>query len=238
MDLSMWSALEAVLDQLEANKAVRGLVIISGLQRDVFSAGNDLKELYAPLTTFENYQKFWLTSNRFLVKLHRSRLATVAAIRGASPAGGCIISMCCDHRLMTTNGSIGLNEVVLGIPVPKYWAILMARLIGQKAAEKVLFTGKLMSPQEAKLVGLIDELVEDRELLLPAAEKLMSRLLKLPSNSYAVTKNSMRSEFCIKWEGYYAVEPESAWGYLNEPATLKVLAGAMASLSGKPKSKL
>lgn len=44
---------------------------------------------------------------RFLAKLHGSRLATIAAVRGASPAGGCIIAMCCDHRVMSTTGTIG-----------------------------------------------------------------------------------------------------------------------------------
>ena len=59
--------------------------------------------------------------------------------------------MCCDHRVMSTQGTMGLNEVQLGIPVPKYWGLLMARLIGQKAADKLLLTGKLASAQEAKV---------------------------------------------------------------------------------------
>jgi len=48
-------------------------------------------------------------------RLYMSRLATIAAIRGACPAGGCMMSMCCDHRVMSNAGSIGLNEVQLGI---------------------------------------------------------------------------------------------------------------------------
>lgn len=62
------------------------------------------------------------------VMCNRSRLATLAAIRGACPAGGCAISLCCDARIMTAgNGTIGLNEVALGIPVPKYWVQVMAQ---------------------------------------------------------------------------------------------------------------
>eukprot|EP00798_Chlamydomonas_sp_ICE-L_P011633 gene11633-34342_t len=82
LDTEMWQALESALDELESNSSVRGLIITSGLKKDIFSAGNDLMELYAPRTTQRRYSDFWITSNRFLVKLYRSRLATIAAIRG------------------------------------------------------------------------------------------------------------------------------------------------------------
>ncbi len=59
--------------------------------------------------------------------------------------------MCCDHRVMSSQGTIGLNEVQLGIPVPKFWGLLMARIIGTKAADKLLLTGKLASAPEAKV---------------------------------------------------------------------------------------
>ncbi len=47
------------------------------MQKDVFTAGNDLSELYAPATSGERYAAFWHTQNAFLVDLYRSRLATV-----------------------------------------------------------------------------------------------------------------------------------------------------------------
>lgn len=68
--------------------SVKGVIICSGLKRDLFTAGNDLKELYAPNTSMERYKLFWKTSNRFLARLLISPLVTVAAIRGQCPAGG------------------------------------------------------------------------------------------------------------------------------------------------------
>ncbi len=61
-----------------------------------------------------------------------------------------MMSMCCDHRLITPNGTMGLNEVQLGIPVPKFWAQLMQRLLGVKAADKLLLTGKMINAQEVR----------------------------------------------------------------------------------------
>lgn len=95
-------------------------------------AGNDINELYAPRTSPERYKQFWVTSNALMARLYSSPLATVAAIRGACPAGGCGLALCCDVRLMSREvGHIGLNEVALGIPVPLFWGRLMTRVIGQ-----------------------------------------------------------------------------------------------------------
>lgn len=90
------------------------MIFCSGLKRDIFSAGNDLGELYAKQTTKERYHEFWTAQNAFLSDVYKSPLVTVAAIRGHCPAGGCILSMCCDYRVITERGSIGLNEVSRG----------------------------------------------------------------------------------------------------------------------------
>ena len=66
-------------------------------------------------------KEFWSTLTKTLTSIYSSRLATVAAINGACPAGGCVLAMCCDWRVITWDGSMGLNEVALGIPVPRNW---------------------------------------------------------------------------------------------------------------------
>lgn len=56
MNLSMWEQLSQTLDKLEADAKIRGVIFQSGLQRDVFTAGNDILELYAPNTSQERYR--------------------------------------------------------------------------------------------------------------------------------------------------------------------------------------
>lgn len=131
-------------------------------------------------------RNFWLVSNIFLIRLFTSRLVTVAAIRGACPAGGCGLSLCCDYRIMTDTGSIGLNEVALGISVPKYWGILMQRAVGQGPAEKLLQFAVMSSPEEAKELGLVDDVVP-RHKLQAAAEAAVMELLKAPDAGRAVS---------------------------------------------------
>lgn len=60
--------------------------------------------------------------------LYSSRLATCAAIRGACPAGGCCIALCCDARFITPNGTMGLNEVGGRGSVPGVSGLFMACL--------------------------------------------------------------------------------------------------------------
>lgn len=86
-------------------------------------------------------------------------------------------------------------------------------------------------------MGLVDLLVE-RDEVVPAAEQLLQPLVKLPPLAVAGTKTVLREDFCAAWQQYYVKEPEGAWAFLNQPATLKTLHGAIQRLSGGKPSKL
>lgn len=192
-------------------------------------------ELYAPATSAKRYATFWRLSNTFLARLHSSRLATVAAIRGACPAGGCCLSLCCDHRVMTATGSIGLNEVLLGIAVPKYWGALMARVIGLAATDRLLQRGAMVDPREALRLGLVDELVDSSADLLSRAETAMQELLRVPSHARALTKVNMRGDFCAEWQAFCVEEAVGAWAMLESPAVQGAIKRYLDKLSGAAK---
>jgi len=127
-------------------------------------------------------------------------------------------------------GTIGLNEVQLGIPVPKYWGMLMARLIGNKAADKLLLTGKLVSGQEAKTLGLVDDLVP-KDDLISSAEAVMMKLVMLPGSAVASSKVSLRGDFCAEWLAYSQIEPQGAWRFLCQSDTVRTLGAALQRLA-------
>lgn len=242
-DTAMWAALHSAVKAVEADSSMNGLIICSGLKRDVFTAGNDLKELYAPLTSPRQYRSFWEAQSSLLTGLLSSRLATVAAIRGACPAGGCAIAICCDHRVMTDFGLIGLNEVALGIPVPKYWAGVMVQRIGQAAAEKLLLSGTMVNPQKALQLGLVDELVSDKAQLLSRAQEVVASMVKLPAFARAQTKQRFRAEYAAEWLQYAMNEEAGPQGYalIEHPDTSAAVGAALQRLSGgkaKPQPKL
>jgi len=208
------------------------VIFASALKRAVFTAGNDVRELYAPQTTNERYRTFWMTQTKFLSRLLKTRLATVCAIRGACPAGGTVVALCCDYRAQTTRGTFGLNEVALGIAVPKYWAeLFLNRCNDRVKGEFLLHTGSLLEPSEAKALGLIDEVVSEDELMT-AAETAMERLLKHPSVARATTKDTIRAPFSAQWLAYGEEEARDGWKMLNEPRVVEALGGVLMRLSG------
>lgn len=237
MNLDVWQQLLDALVSVEADPEVRGVIFTSGLQRDVFTAGNDLAELYAPLTSEERYTRFWLVSTTFLARLLRSPLVTVCAIRGACPAGGCCLALCCDFRIMTDAGHMGLNEVALGIAVPECWGALMAQRIGAGAADKMLQFARLVSPQEALKLGLVDQLVSKEELA-SAADKVLRQALKLPDIGRQLTKGQLHDAFSRAWEAQAADEAKFGWQMLKGEATVTALGAVLNRLQSGRKAKL
>ncbi|KAI9345222.1 ClpP/crotonase [Obelidium mucronatum] len=195
---------------------MRALIFQSGLEKDIFTAGNDLTELYAPMTSLEQYTNFWTTQNIFLGKLYVSRLVTVSCIRGACPAGGCAISLCCDYRIMSKDtGFIGLNEPQIGLLVPSVWMEFVA------------------SPAEAKAIGLVDLLVP-KEQLLQTAEAAVAKFLKIPSFGRSLTKLQVREELANKLmnRAMLKEQSEAGWRFLTAEPTLKAMKATLAKLQG------
>lgn len=89
------------------------------------------------------------------------------------------MSLCCDVRIMTQQGHIGLNEVALGISVPPFWARLMANVIGNGPAERLCLTAAVISPQEALKLGMIDQ-VHSSPLLANAFNLSFYERLPMP----------------------------------------------------------
>jgi len=264
MDTAFWAELLALLDELEASfqertaaaaaaagnaappsvPRVRAVIFSSGLQRDVFTAGNDVRELYAPSTSRERYQKFWVLQNTFLSRLFASPLATVASWRGATPAAGCCLGLACDTRIMSEgSGSspsfVGLNEVALGIPVPEKWSSLLARVVGVARAERMALFAEMLTPRDALAAGLVDVVVPggDRAELERVALSVARVALRSPDGGRVATKLRERSRFARDWAEFAPGEALGAWEMLEAPSTVKALGAVIERLSGKKKER-
>jgi len=243
MDLNFWKELLSVMESLEADKEVRGVVFQSGLKKSVFTAGLDIKELYAPATTRERQLEFWTTLSKALIKIYSTPMVTAAAIKGACPAGGCCLAMCCDYRVITEDGSMGLNESQLGIPVPPYWIELFASIVGNHQAELLLEPGDLVPAPRLVPLGLADALVSSPEEVLPAAVKEVRRWLKCPDGGRVATKKVLRGPFTERWTAGIREEADITWGNTTDPLAIASLAKVLERLSGggkapAPKAKL
>nr|XP_042710013.1 enoyl-CoA delta isomerase 1, mitochondrial isoform X2 [Chrysemys picta bellii] len=166
------------LEKLENDRGCRGVILTSGAPK-IFSAGLDIMEMYGKST--EHYAEFWKAVQEMWLRLYQSNMVTIAAINGSSPAGGCLMAMCCDYRIMAENPkySIGLNETQLGIVAPFWFKDTMVNTIGNRATERSLELGLLYSPPEAHKIGLVDQLVPEEKIQSTAAA-VMSQWLAIP----------------------------------------------------------
>ena len=183
-------------------------------------------------TSAARYSTFWRLQTECLSRLYRSRLLTIAAIRGSCPAGGCILALCCDYRVMTADGSIGLNEAALSIPVPDYWMQVMSRTVGWRRTESMLQKGLLLTAKQAADCGLVDELVENGASLLAAAEKEAAQRLLIPETGRTASKRLMRDSLSQQWEAQWRSEADLSWKLLSCDATVKQIARVLQRLSG------
>jgi 3,2-trans-enoyl-CoA isomerase len=96
-------------------------VIISSSIPNIFSAGIDIKkELYQPNP--KRLSEFWFSFQQLFLDIYGLPVTTISALNGHAPAGGCMISLACDYRIMINNPKlrIGYNESKLGITAPSY----------------------------------------------------------------------------------------------------------------------
>lgn len=213
-----------------SNDANIGGVIITGKEH-FFSAGLDLIELYG--YNEEEAKSFWHLFLDFIAKITAFKKPMVAAINGHSPAGGCVIALACDARVMAEGKYIiGLNEVPVGIIVPESIFDLYSFWLGKAHASRSLLEGKLFSPEEALQIGLVDELVNPASIMT-AAERKVRKYMALEPNTWQQSKLNIRKELIAATSADQSVSLEIMIAQWWSPATRSILKMIIDNLQKK-----
>ncbi len=152
----------------------------------------------ATATTAQSYATVGSTSSP-LRALADSTIPVVAALTGHAPAGGCVLALCCDYRVMARSPdpahpvSIGLNETEVGLVAPEGIQRLLRRVIGAHRAERLLVAGELVSAERALEIGLIDELA-DAQRVVARAVAWLQELLQRPRQPMLQTRAIARAD--------------------------------------------
>jgi 3,2-trans-enoyl-CoA isomerase len=190
LNREMITELSDILNNISADPNIAG-VIITGKEH-FFSAGLDLIELYN--YTAAEAESFWHLFLNFIANITAFKKPLVAAVNGHSPAGGCVIALACDYRIMAEGKYIiGLNEVPVGIIVPNSIFNLYAFWLGTANASRSLLEGKLFSPDEALKIGLVDELANPASILT-AAERKIRKYMGMERTTWEQSKLSIRQD--------------------------------------------
>jgi 3,2-trans-enoyl-CoA isomerase len=190
----MIKELITAVKNLENDENIGGLIITG--KEGFFSSGIDLIEAYG----YDEQQSkdFWVDFLALQAILVAFKKPMVAAISGHSPAGGCVLAICCDYRVMAEGEFIiGLNEVPVGIVVPDSVFNLYAFWLGQHKAYQYLMEGKLLKVNEALAAGLIDE-VCSYERLMSAAEKKINTYMQFNAVTWSQSKLNLRKDLISK----------------------------------------
>ena len=157
---------------------------------DVLSAGLDLKEI-ASLDA-AGMARFVALVEELMARIFDYASPTVACVNGHAIAGGCVITLCCDHRVMTSDerARIGLNEVALGLVFPPKIFRIVQHRVPPRALHEVVLRAALHAPKDALRLGLVDELAEDARA---TSEARILELAALSRSAYSATKRSLRA---------------------------------------------
>ena len=183
--------LDAQLRELDgATDDVRALILTGS--GSTFSAGVDLFRLTQEGA--EYVRRFLPLLSRFVRRLFTFPRPVVAAVNGHAIAGGCVIVLACDVRLMAEGvGKIGVPELLVSVPFPAAALEVVRFALPQDKVQSLLYTGRTLPPQEALTVGLVDEVVPAEDLLARAQE-VARQLVLIPPQAYRLTKQSLRAE--------------------------------------------
>lgn len=183
------SALEAAV-RAAPEQGARALVL-SG-RPGMFSGGLDVPRLLA-LDRGE-MNGFVHSFFELLATLAACPLPMAAAIGGHAPAGGCVLALYCDHRVMAEGPyRIGLNEVQVGLMVPAPILAAFARVVGARTASRLAMSGRLVDAAEALALGLVDDLAP-ADAVVPRAVAWCDELLRLPPQALAATRSFCRRD--------------------------------------------
>lgn len=169
LNLKLLSELQNAVEAAEADANVRG-IIITGAGNHAFSAGAEIKMLQKskPEEAVEIVKQGHKTFNR----IEAVSKPVIVAINGLTLGGGNELAMACDIRISSDRARFGQPEVQLGL-IPAWGGTQrLPRLVGKAKAKELIFTGQMISAQEAYRIGLINKAVPDGEEFLAAMDIL------------------------------------------------------------------
>ena len=184
----MVDALTAAFRGAGEDPDVRGVLFASSGK--LFSPGLDLQELI--LLDSAAMTQFLKRFVECILTLYSFEKPVVAAMHGHAVAGGCVLSLTADWRVLRRGAMVGLNEVMVGVPFPYGVSMILREVVpGARLAEVVLM-GKNFRDEEACDVGLVHELHDEQGF----EEACRGRLVELTGKdqkAFAITKRYLRS---------------------------------------------
>ena len=181
LDIKTIQAMHAALDQVEKDNAIR-VVVFTGAGR-AFIAGGDIADLNSR-QGLPHYQEFAEDIHRLFRRIETFDKITIAAVNGFALGGGTELLLALDLRILSDKAKLGLPEITLGLFPGAGGTQRIIRQLPLCRAKEIMFTGDMLTPQEAVEIGLANRVVPHEELM----ESTRETALKIASKSPLVLK--------------------------------------------------
>ena len=205
--------LEALLAETAAAAQARAVVLTG--TGSIFSAGVDLFRI---VDGGEAYvRRFFPLLRDFVRAFFTLPVPVVAAANGHAIAGGGVMVLASDYRLMADGGGrVGVPELLVGVPFPAA-ALEAARFaVSPERVQALVYTGRTLLPREALAQGVVDEVVEPGALAARARE-VAEQLAGIPREVFAHTKRHLRADAVDRIDRLSAAHDEAALALWSSP---------------------
>lgn len=186
------------LDDFAANDSVK--VVVIGSNSDVFCAGADLEYL---MSLKNNRLEDNIQDTRHIAelfeKIYQFPKTTISMVEGHAIAGGCGIATATDFCYATSRAKFGYSEVKIGF-VPAIVSVYLLKKIGESRAKELLLTGKLVSGEEAKTIGIVSKLSESATIRDDVHAFAIELATTTSSTSIRFTKKLITDLYGLSWE--------------------------------------
>ena len=190
MTFEMYDALHALCDRLDADAAVR-VVILRGAGDKAFVSGTDIRQ-FQTFETKEDALGYEARISRVLNRIAALRKPTIAMIQGDAVGGGMFIALACDLRLAAEHARFGapIARTLGNFAAPASLALMVAT-VGPVRAREMILTARLIAAPEAKTLGLVDE-VHPLAALEGRTGELAARIAEHAPLTMAAVKEAIR----------------------------------------------
>jgi enoyl-CoA hydratase len=185
LNSTIMEGLEKIFLELEDNEELT-VVVITGAGQKAFVSGADVKEIKE---AGNKRTKLIAKGQQVFSRIRNSSKVVVAAVNGYALGGGCELAMSCDIRIASDNAKFGLTEAKLGL-MPGYGGTqLLPRVVGMGAAKYLIFSGEMITAQEAYRLGLVEKVCKSKTLM----EEVEELAKKISSNGHFAVKACKRA---------------------------------------------
>lgn len=170
-------------------------IVITGAGR-AFSAGGDLREMQAIASREGRLEAFFDEPLRRLheaiLLIRQAPVPFIAAVNGVASGAGCNFALACDLVIAAESARFNQAFIKIGLVPDCGGTFMLPRLVGLKKAAELMFTGDLISAQNALEMGMINSVVPDKELMQHVLA-LADRLANSPTAAIAQIKKLLEA---------------------------------------------